>query len=88
MRVPQPIAAVGAWAHGKLEPAIPDVIDGGEVPFIKPFMIDMANDHYALDIRRARELLGWEPRHRLKDELPKLVAALRTDPVAWYKAPS
>ena len=88
VRVPQPIAAVGAWAHGKLEPAIPDVIDGGEVPFIKPFMIDMANDHYALDIRRARELLGWEPRHRLKDELPKLVAALRTDPVAWYKAPS
>ena len=24
--------------------------------------------------QRARELLGWEPRHRLKDELPKMVA--------------
>ena len=85
VRVPKPIAAVGAWARGKLEPAIPDVIDGGEVPFIKPFMVAMSDDHYALDVRRARELLGWEPRHRLKDELPKLVAALKKDPSAWYK---
>ena len=85
VRVPKPIATVGAWAHGKLEPAIPDVIDGGEVPFIKPFMVAMADDHYALDIRRARELLGWEPQHRLKAELPKLVAVLKNDPTAWYK---
>ena len=85
VRVPKPIAAVGAWAQGKLEPAIPDAIDGGEVPFIKPFMVGMADDHYALDIRRARELLGWEPRHRLKDELPRLVAALKSDPAGWYQ---
>ena len=85
VRVPKPVAAVGAWAQGKLEPAIPDVIDGGEAPFIKPFMVAMADDHYALDIRRARELLGWEPQHQLKDELPKLVAALKNDPTAWYK---
>ena len=85
VRVPKPIATVGAWAHGKLEPVIPDAIDSGEAPFIKPFMVDMADDHYALDIRRARDLLGWEPRHRLKDELPKLVAALKNDPAAWYK---
>lgn len=85
IRVPKLIAAAGAWAHGKLEPAIPDVIDGGEAPFIKPFMVDMADDHYALDIRRARELLGWEPRHRLKDELPKLIAALKKDPLSWHK---
>ena len=45
-------------------------------------MVDMADDHYALDIRRARDLLGWEPRHRLKDELPRLVAALKDDPPA------
>lgn len=86
VRVPKPIAAVGAWAQGKLEPVIPDVIDGGEVPFIKPFMVTMADDHYALDIRRARDLLDWGPRHRLKDELPKLVAALKNDPSAWYQA--
>lgn len=83
--VPKFIATVGAWAHGKLEPVIPDSIDLGEMPFIKPFMVAMADDHYALDIRRARDLLGWEPRYRLKDELPQLVAALKNDPAGWYK---
>ena len=86
LRVPKAFAAAGAWVHGKLEPAIPDVIDNGEEAFIKPFMIDMADDHYALDIRRARALLGWEPQHRLHDELPKLVAALKKDPENWYRA--
>ena len=62
------------------------MIDRGEEPFIKPFMVAMADDHYALDVRRARDLLGWEPRHRLKDELPRLVAALKEDPAGWYKA--
>jgi nucleoside-diphosphate-sugar epimerase len=85
LRVPKPIAAAGAWAQGKLELVIPDAIDAGEAPFIRPFMVAMADDHYALDIRRARDLLGWEPRHRLEDELPRLVAALRNDPAAWYE---
>ena len=85
MRVPKPIAAAGAWAHGKLEPVIPDAIDGGEAPFIKPFMITMADDHYALDIRRAHDVLGWKSQHRLKDELPRLVAALKKDPAGWYE---
>ncbi|MBA3596008.1 MAG: NAD-dependent epimerase/dehydratase family protein [Methylibium sp.] len=84
LRVPKPIAAAGAWAQGKLEPVIPDAIDGGEAPFIKPFMVAMADDHYALDVRRARDLLGWEPRHRLKDELPQLVSTLKSDPADWY----
>jgi nucleoside-diphosphate-sugar epimerase len=85
LRVPKPVAAAGAWAQGQLEPAIPDAIDRGEPPFIRPFMVGMADDHYALDIRRARDLLGWEPRHRLKEELPRLVAALKNDPAGWYE---
>lgn len=85
LQVPKPVAAAGAWAQGKLEPAIPDAIDQGEAPFIKPFMVAMADDHYALDIRCARDLLGWEPRHRLKDELPGLVASLKNDPADWYE---
>ncbi|MGH8727418.1 MAG: NAD-dependent epimerase/dehydratase family protein, partial [Burkholderiales bacterium] len=86
LRLPKSIAAAGAWAQGKLEPVIPDAIDAGEEPFIKPFMVAMADDHYALDIRRARDLLDWEPRHRLKDELPRLVAALKNDPAGWYQS--
>ncbi|MCH8686766.1 vitamin K epoxide reductase family protein [Pedomonas mirosovicensis] len=86
LRLPKPIAAAGAWAQDKLEPVIPDMIDQGEKPFIKPFMVRMADDHYALDITRARQWLGWEPKHRLKAELPKMVAALKRDPIGWYKA--
>ena len=85
LRVPKPVAAVGVWAQDKLEPVVPDAIDEGEKPFIKPFMIRLADDHYALDIGRAEKLLGWRPLHRLKDELPKMIAALKRDPLAWYK---
>lgn len=86
IRLPAPVAAAGTWAQAKLEPVIPDAIDQGEEPFIKPFMTRMASDHYALDISRARSLLGWEPRHRLDAMLPRIVATLKDDPLAWYKA--
>ena len=46
----------------------------------------MSDDHYALDIRRARDLLGWEPKHRLKNELPSMVATFKHDPIGWYEA--
>lgn len=86
MRIPAPIAAVGAWAQDVAEPVVPDALDQGERPFIRPFMTRMASDHYALDIARARELLGWEPRHRLSRELPAMVATLKRDPAGWYRA--
>ena len=86
LRIPKPVAAAGAWAQEKLEPVIPDMIDKGEEPFIKPFMIGMADDHYALDISRAQEMLGWNPRHELKHELPGMIANLKRDPLGWYEA--
>jgi nucleoside-diphosphate-sugar epimerase len=85
LRIRKPVAAAGACAQGQLEPVIPDAIDRGESPFIEPFMVAMADDHHALDIRRARDLLGWEPRHRLKEELPRRAAALKNDPAGWYE---
>ena len=88
LRLPKAAAVAGAWAQDKLEPVVPDALDQGERPFVKPFMVRMADDHYDLDISRARALLGWEPRHRLKDELPAMVARLKEDPAAWYKANS
>jgi nucleoside-diphosphate-sugar epimerase/uncharacterized membrane protein len=74
--VPGPIAKTGAW----LEDHIP-----GQNPFIKPWMIDRANDHYALDITRARTLLNWMPQRSLRETLPKMVAALKADPIGWYR---
>lgn len=78
--VPPPLAKAGAWAQ-----VAAGALPGVEEPFIKPFMIDMASDHYELDIGKARRVLGWEPRHRLIDTLPTMIAALRRDPAAWYR---
>jgi len=71
-----PLAKVGAW--------VLDHVPGQE-GFIKPWMIDRANDHYALDITRARTMLGWEPKRTLRETLPKMVANMKADPLAWYR---
>ncbi len=71
-----PFAKAGAW--------VLDHVPGKE-SFLKPWMIDRANDHYALDITRARTMLGWEPRRSLRTTLPKMVAALKADPIGWYR---
>lgn len=84
--VPKSLAAVGAWVQAHAEPVVPDDFDQGEKPFIRPFMVAMADDHYELDITRARELLGWEPRHSLKQHLPAMVDHLKRDPLGWYEA--
>lgn len=86
MRLPKPLARAGAWLQEQSEPVVPDVIDEGEEPFIRSFMISIADDHYELDVSRSRELLGWEPRHRLYDELPHMIEALKRDPETWYEA--
>jgi nucleoside-diphosphate-sugar epimerase/uncharacterized membrane protein len=86
LQLPKPVAKLGALLEDKLEPAIPDAIDQGEKPFIRPFMVEMADDHYALDVSRARRLLGWEPRHRILGRLPALIASLKRDPLGWYQA--
>ncbi|MFV0624305.1 NAD-dependent epimerase/dehydratase family protein [Sphingomonas sp. ac-8] len=86
LRVPAALAGAGAWAQDKAEPIVPDALDQGERPFIRPFMTRMASDHYAPDITRARTLLDWQPKHRLADQLPAIVAALKDDPAGWYEA--
>ncbi|EAQ04695.1 hypothetical protein OB2597_05415 [Pseudooceanicola batsensis HTCC2597] len=86
LSVPKPIAAAGAWAQVKAEPVVPDAFDQGEEPFIKPFMIRMADDHYELDTSRAADLLGWSPRHSLRETLPAMIANLKADPAGWYEA--
>lgn len=74
--VPGPIAKIGAWVEDKILRT---------KPFIKPWMIDRANDHYALDVSRAKEMLGWEPRHTLRKTIPLMVAALKADDLGFYR---
>jgi nucleoside-diphosphate-sugar epimerase len=84
--LPKPLARAGSWFETKAEPLVPDALDKGEKPFERPFLVDMADDHYALDIGRAEELLDWRPRHDIRRDLASLTAALRDDPVGWYEA--
>lgn len=72
--IPKPIAKAGAWA-----------MDLFGDPFIKPWMIDRADDHYELDISRAKELLNWEPEHSLIATLPDMIEKLKSDPLNWYQ---
>ncbi len=74
--IPKAVAKAGAW----LQDAMP-----GEEPFIKPWMIDLADDHYALDITRAHDLLGWRTERSLRDTLPLMTSALKDNPLAWYR---
>ncbi len=77
-RIPKWMAKLGAALQG--------IIPFMEKPFIKPWMIDLADDHYELDISRARTVLGWEPKRSLEKTLPLMIDALKKDPRAWYEA--
>jgi len=77
IRIPKAVAKAGAWVQEK--------VAGEEETFIKPWMIDLADDHYPIGIQHARESLGWEAKRRLRDTLPQMVAALKRDPVKWYR---
>src|SRR5690606_20552354 len=87
-QVPATVAKMGAWVQEKAEPVVPDDFDHGEKPFIKPFMVDLASDHYDLDCSQARELLDWHSQHNIYDELENLIATLKQDPLGWYQANS
>ena len=77
IRIPKVVAKAGAWAQEK--------ISGDENTFIKPWMIDLADQNYPIDITRAKEALGWEPKHRLRDTLPEMVKRLKENPRQWYE---
>lgn len=84
-RIPKPVAAGGAWAQDVMEELVPDTIDRGIEPFIKPFMVWLADDHYELDVSRTVSLLGWQARHSLRRRLPKIIGKLRQSPTDWYR---
>lgn len=75
--VPPVVARAGAW----LQEHLPTKREA----FIKPWMINRADDHYELDTRRARALLGWEPERRLMPMLADMVSVLFHQPRRWYE---
>lgn len=75
--LPKPLAKVGAW----VENHAPFM----EATFIQPWMIDRADDHYDIDISKAKKFLNWEPKHDLDKTLPTMINDLKADPIGWYK---
>jgi len=75
IRIPAPVAKAGAKAKELV----------GQDEFIKPWMVDLADAHYPVTIAKARELLDWEPGHRLEKTLPEMVERLKRDPEAFYR---
>lgn len=76
-RIPKWVAIIGSW----LKVHLPFVKE----PFIKPWMIPFADDHYDLDISKAKKILGWEPKHSLEEMLPEMIKELQENPEKWYK---
>jgi nucleoside-diphosphate-sugar epimerase len=79
IRIPKTVAKVGAWVKGKLAGSDQDA------PFIKPWMIDLADQNYPVSISRARTNLDWEPRHTLRHTLAEMIDRLHRDPRGWYE---
>jgi nucleoside-diphosphate-sugar epimerase len=74
--VPKPIAKIGAWAQEHLPFMKPS--------FIKPWMIDHSDEHFEMDISKAKKIIGWEPQHRVDKTISLWIEELRRDPIMWY----
>ena len=75
--IPKAIARLGSWVQCHIPFTKP--------PFIKPWMISLADDHYELDISRAKNVLGWEPKKSLEKTLQIMIGELKKDPASWYR---
>lgn len=75
IRIPASAAKVGARAKSAL----------GGTEFIQPWMIDLADQDYRIDITRASDRLDWSPQHALRDTLPRITGRLIENPADWYK---
>lgn len=75
--IPKWVAKAGAWGQNHNPFTEPS--------FIQPWMIDLADDHYELDVSLAKKVLGWTPKHFVGDSLPKMIALLKENPAEFYR---
>lgn len=76
IRIPKSVAKLGA----KLKQELPKNED-----FIQPWMIDLADEDYRIDISKAQSQLSWTPRHSLRETLPIIARRLVEDTSRWYE---
>ncbi len=75
--VPKWFAKFGAW--------VKCITAFKKKPFIRPWMVDLADDHYELNISKAQRYLDWTPKHSLEQTLPIMINDLLKNPAHWYK---
>lgn len=78
IRIPKAVAKAGAWVKEKLA-------DEDDPEQIQPWMVDLADDHYEVEITKARNQLDWNPQHRLRNTLPSMIEHLRDNPRVFYE---
>lgn len=77
LKIPKWAAKLGAWAQA--------LVPTEEKPFIRPWMIDLADDHYEIDISHAKKMLQWSPQKDLLQVLPKMIEIFKDSPILWYR---
>lgn len=75
-RVPKWFAKLGAL----MMPFIPFMAKS----FIKPWMIDLADQNFTCVCKNAKEHLQWQPKYFVGDVLPKMIDFLKEDPLKFY----
>ena len=75
MRLPAGIAGLGAQILGAFDSS----------RFIQPWMIPFAEEHFEFDLTATQKALGWSPRHRLSEELPKILRRAAENPIEWLR---
>lgn len=73
--IPKSVAKLGAFFK--------DILPGEET-FIKPWMVDLTDDHYPLEIKNTQKKLDWKPKHNIKDVLPEIIQNFKTNPKKFY----
>ncbi len=77
IKIPKWFAKMGAF--------IQLLIPSEGAPFIRPWMVDLADNHYELDISHIKEKLGWEPKKDLLQTLPLMIEKLKESSKLWYR---
>ena len=77
--MPRFIARVGAWVLGwwaKL---------WGREPFIRPWMVDFAGEHFEFDLTETRRQIGWEPEGYLGERLDAICRRAAVHREVWLR---
>lgn len=74
IRIPKFLAKAGAFMQNLMGNS-----------FIKPWMVDFADDHLGMDSSKAEHILNWKPQYSLRGTLPKMIESLKSNPEKFYK---